>query len=370
VRRDGELTGHIIGAPAYARVAGRVPAPDQVWMVRAIRDASARYAAAGLTGVVEPGLTSEQIAAFCRADAEGALSVRSVLMERINPGTTDVDRERALEAWGRLAGNLDLAAGSLVSLGGVKIVADGGVETNYLREPYAFADDPAAARGKPQVSLENLTAVCRLVARAGRQLGIHCVGDAAIDLVLDAFEAANAETPIAPLRWTLIHMTLADDGQLERARSLGLALAVQQPLIYALGAGWVKYWGDERARRASPMRRYAESGLPVGGGSDSPVTPYEPLLGIWSSVTRATERAGVLGPEWGCTVEQALRMYTRGSAWCSFDEGRRGMLAPGYQADLIVLGADPLTVPVDELPHLPVELTMCGGRITHGHLEG
>jgi predicted amidohydrolase YtcJ len=160
-------------------------------------------------------------------------------------------------------------------------------------------------------------------------------------------------------------MTLAHPEQIERARRLGLALAVQQPLIYALGAGWVKYWGPERARRASPMRLYADSGLPVGGGSDSPVTPYEPLLGIWSSVTRATELAGVLGPEWGCTVEQALRMYTRGSAFCSFDEGRRGRIAPGFLADLTVLAADPLAIPVDDLRDLPVEMTVVGGRIAY-----
>lgn len=363
VRRDGELTGHIIGAPAYLRVTAKAPAPDAAAMVAAIREASTRYAAAGLTGVIEPGLAAEQIAAFRQAEQKEALAVRAVLMQRNVPGITEEDRRRAEAAW---PGPLPASSpDGLIRAGGVKIVADGGVETNYLREPYAFTDDPAAPRGKPQVSPENLTAICRLAARDGRQLGIHCVGDAAIDLVLDAFETVNAETPVAPLRWTLIHMTLADAGQIERARRLGLILAVQQPLIYALGAGWAKYWGAERAGRASPMKLFAGCGLPAGGGSDSPVTPYQPLLGIWSSVTRATEHAGVLGPEYGCTVAQALRMYTRGSAWCSFDEGVRGQIAPGYLADLTVLEADPLAVPVDALRDLAVHLTMAGGEVTY-----
>lgn len=377
VRRDGELTGHVIGGPAHAPIVAKVPQPDEAAMVQAIKEATIRYAAAGLTGVIEPGLTPAQIAAFRRAEAERALAVRAVLMERITPGTTDADRARALasEVLGGNSSSPDLGAGhrtrdsGLARVDGIKIVADGGVETNYLREPYAFADDPTAPRGKPQVSLENLTAVCRQALASGRQLGIHCVGDAAIDLVLDAFEVASAghAGPHSPrsLRWTLIHMTLADEGQLERARRLGLCLTVQQPLIYALGAGWVKYWGEERARRSSPMRRYAESGLPVGGGSDSPVTPYQPLLGIWSSVTRATQLAGTLGPEWGCTVEQALRMYTRGSAYCSFDEGERGQLAPGFLADLTVLGADPLAVPVEEIKDIPMELTIVDGRAVY-----
>lgn len=362
VRRDGRLTGHIIGAPAYTRVAGKVPPPDEARMVAAIRDVSARYAAAGLAGVIEPGLSAEQIAAFRRARAEDALAVRAVLMQRAVPGTTEAERERALTACAALP---KPDGDDFLRVGGIKIVADGGVETNFLREPYAFADDPAAPRGKPQVSPENMAAVCRWAARSGRGLGVHCVGDAAIDLVLDAFEAANRDTPIAPLRWTLIHMTLVDEGQLARARALGLGIAVQQPLIYALGAGWAKYWGPERSGRASPMRMYAGSGLPVGGGSDSPVTPYQPLLGIWSSVTRATEVAGVLGPEWGCTVARALQMYTSGSAWLSFDEERRGRLAPGYLADLTVLAADPLSVPLDGLRDLPVMMTVVGGRVVY-----
>lgn len=366
VRRAGELTGHIIGAPAYGRVAGRVPAPTTDAMVDAIRAVSSRYAAAGLTGVIEPGLAPDQIAAFHHANATGALAVRAVLMQRLTPGTAPDDRARVEQQFRELPSP---DGDGYLRIGGIKIVADGGVETNFLREPYAFADDPAAPRGKPQVSLDNLIAVCRLAAQAGRQLGVHCVGDAAIDLVLDAFEAANAEQPIAPLRWTLIHMTLAHPEQLDRARALGLVLTVQQPLIYALGAGWVKYWGRERAERASPMRVFATCGLPVGGGSDSPVTPYQPLLGIWSSVTRATEFAGVLGPEWGCTVEQALSMYTRGSAACSFDEAHRGQLAPGCLADLIVLGADPLAVSVDEVKDIPVDLTLVGGQVRHGSLE-
>jgi len=141
-----------------------------------------------------------------------------------------------------------------------------------------------------------------------------------------------------------------------------LCIAAQQPLIYALGAGWVRYWGRDRAASASPLSAYAASGLPIGGGSDSPVTPYQPLLGIWSSVTRATQLAGVLGREWAITPAEALAWYTRGSAYLSFDEHRRGSLEPGKLADLVVLGADPLRVSVDEIKDIPVEETVVGGR--------
>jgi predicted amidohydrolase YtcJ len=358
----GELTGHVIGAPAFGRLLALLPRPDEARLVEAIGAASRQLLAAGITGVIEPGLTAEQIAAFRRARSEGALGVRAVLMPSLDPGVTAEAGERAVAAFPELepAGGDDF-----LKIGPVKIVADGGVETNYLREPYAFADDPAAPRGKPRVSAENLAVVCRLAARAGRGVGVHCVGDAAIDLVLDAFAAANAERRIADLRWALIHMTLARPEHVARARALGVALAVQQPLIDALGAGWAKYWGPERAALASPLRAYAESGLVVGAGSDAPVTEFSPWRALWSAATRETAQAGVLGREQAVDAATMLRWYTRGSAYLSFDEGRRGRIAPGMLADLAVVEPDPLRIPAAALRDVRVRLTLVDGRVAY-----
>jgi len=156
-------------------------------------------------------------------------------------------------------------------------------------------------------------------------------------------------------------MTLAHPDQIARARDLRLCIAAQQPLIHALGAGWLKYWGAERAAAASPLDLYARSGLPVGGGSDSPVTRFEPLIGIWSSVTRATELAGVLGPEHAITAAEALRWYTAGSAYLMNAEDEIGALTPGSYADLVVLDADPLAVNPDAIPRIAVEETLLAG---------
>jgi predicted amidohydrolase YtcJ len=100
------------------------------------------------------------------------------------------------------------------------------------------------------------------------------------------------------------------------------------------------------------------SGQPVGGGSDSPVTPYQPLLGIWSSVTRQTNGAGVQGPKWKITPEQALEMYTLGSAYAAFEEHEKGSITPGKLADLVVLDTDPCEVDADAIRVL---LTLVNG---------
>jgi predicted amidohydrolase YtcJ len=359
---NGALTGQVIGAPAFGRLVRLLPEPDEQRLIEAIAVASRQLLAAGITGVIEPGLSRDEIAAYRRAYREGALAVRAVLMPRLDPGITPVSGDRATASYATLE---PVGGDGFLSVGPIKIVADGGVETNFLREPYAHADDPEAPRGKPRVSLENLTAVCRLAARAGRQIGVHCVGDAAIDLVLDAFTAADRETSIANLRWTLIHMTLARPEHIARARDLGLVLAVQQPLIDALGAGWRAYWGPDRAAMASPLRMYAESGLTVGAGSDAPVTEFSPWRALWSAATRGTAQAGVLGPDQSVGPSTMLRWHTSGSAALSFDEASRGCIAPGMLADLVVVTPDPFKVQPDELSSVRVVLTMVNGRIVY-----
>ncbi|MGI8549255.1 MAG: amidohydrolase [Dehalococcoidia bacterium] len=359
---SGRLSGHVIGGPAYSRITRRLPPENDAALLSGVRRAMHLFHAAGLTGVIEPGLTPAEMRAYQELHENGELGIRTVVMPRLAPGTTEEELEQAVAALKALPLRTNFGD-AMLKIGGIKIGADGGVETNYLREPYAYADDPAAPRGKPQVTAENLAAFCTAAAGLGWQVGIHCVGDAAIDLVLDAYEEADRHDSIGARRWTLIHMTLARPEHFERSRKLKLVLAVQQPLIYALGAGWVKYWGQERAAAASPMKAYLESGLPVGGGSDSPVTPYEPLLGIMSSITRATHLAGVLGPEWGISAADALRLYTTGSAYCSFDEKVRGSLEPNKLADLVVLEADPLRVNPTEIADIEVVQTVVGGKV-------
>jgi predicted amidohydrolase YtcJ len=129
--------------------------------------------------------------------------------------------------------------------------------------------------------------------------------------------------------------------------------------------GFVKYWGAERATACEPLRAYLDSGLPVRGGSDSPVTPYQPLLGIWSSVTRETQLAGVQGREWAIPMAAALRWYTQGSAYVAFEEGLKGTLEPGKLADLVALPVDPVQASPTEVRDATVLPTMVGGRIVH-----
>jgi predicted amidohydrolase YtcJ len=360
----GELTGHVVGRPAFARIERLVPPPSRAQEAEAVRAAVKAYHAAGITSVIEPGLQAHELTPFQGLWARGELTVRTTAMLRVFPGTTKAELDRTLDAI-RSAGFATGFGDEWLRLGGIKFTADGGVETSYLREPFAHADDPTAPRGKPHASPENMLAVCRLAAELGWQMGVHCVGDAGIDQVLDAYAAVHASHPLPGRRWTLIHMMRARPEHFPRAKEMGLVITAQQPLMYALGAGFAKYWGPTRTAECEPLRMYLDSGLPVGGGSDSPVTPYPPLLGIWSSVTRETQLAGVQGSEYAIPMADALRWYTRGSAYAAFEEEWKGSLEVGKLADLIALSVDPLQASPAEVRDAKVLLTMVGGRIVH-----
>jgi predicted amidohydrolase YtcJ len=122
-------------------------------------------------------------------------------------------------------------------------------------------------------------------------------------------------------------------------------------------------WGEERMQHASPHRTWLDRGLMVSAGSD--VVPFDPLLGIWSLVTRETRASGVVGPDERVTREEALRMYTRDAAYLTFEEELKGSLELGKLADLVILGGDPLTCATEEISALPVCTTVVGGRVTH-----
>jgi predicted amidohydrolase YtcJ len=358
---DGNLSGHAIGAAA-GQIRARMPAPPQAVLHQVLLQVERAYNAAGITSVIDPGVSIREIDAYRTLAAAGNSTVRASLMWRLNPGYADDTLHAALADLNSAQLSPDLED-EWTRVLAIKLGVDGGVEAGYYREPYLFADDPSNPTGKPYVSQANLEAVCVEAARRGWQVGAHCVGDAAIDSTLQAFEAANAAASIKGRRWTLIHMMYARDDHWARANSLGAIVTAQQPLLYTLADGFRTYIGAERTKDIEPLRMYLErSEQPVGGGSDSPVTPFEPLLGIWSSVTRQTHLAGVQGPEWAITAEDALRMYTLGSAYAAFEEDRKGSIEPGKLADLVVLDHDPRTVEPDAIRAIHVQQTFVNGK--------
>ncbi len=200
--------------------------------------------------------------------------------------------------------------------------------------------------------------------RLGWRVATHAVGDAAIDEVLAAYEAANAEKSIRGRRWTLEHGFIPQEDQFPRMKALDLVISAQDHL-YLAGPSLVNYWGAARAARTTPMRTYLDRGFIVAGGTDSSVVPYPPLWVFYHFVTRDTISGGVLGAKEAITRQEALRVQTINNAYVTFEERTKGSIEPGKLADLVVLPADILTQFAQEIERMQVAMTMVGGTIVY-----
>ncbi len=264
-----------------------------------------------------------------------------------------------------LSGELDLEKfnGPRFSASAIKLIADGSLQgyTGFLSLPYHRHADPdfaGFARYQQQALDEEVAAFhCR-----GFQLAIHGNGDAAIDMVLDAFERAQQRCPASDPRAVVVHAQTARPDQLDRMKALGMT-----PSFFV---AHTFFWGDrhrdqflgpERAARISPLRDALERELPFSIHLDSPVVPMDIGRLLWSAVTRQTRSGQVLGEDQRLSIMQALRAVTIDAAWQSFEEQRLGSLEPGKLADLVLLDRDPLLGP-EQLLNFKVDQLWIGGR--------
>ena len=252
----------------------------------------------------------------------------------------------------------------MARIGGVKILADGslGARTAALHESYS---DDSSTRGMMLHSEEKLEELIVKTHRAGHQLAVHAIGDRAIDVVLTALEKALKKIPRKDHRHRIEHASVLNEKLIRRMKRLGVTASVQPHFV--VSDFWVvDRLGPKRARWVYPFKTLLQEGVPIVGGSDCPVEPISPLLGIWAAVSRESF------PEEQISVEEALRMYTIDAAFASFEEGVKGSIEVGKLADLVVLSDDPRKVPSDEIKDIEVEMTFVGGRMVYedgGYVE-
>ncbi len=203
----------------------------------------------------------------------------------------------------------------------------------------------------------------RIIIESGWRFQVHATRNHSAEQLLPAIEEMNREIPLTSRRIAFAHMEDVTPETIRRIKALGGGITVQDRMIYS-GDQVKQNWPEEVARKAPPVKTMIQMGLPAGGGTDSTrVAPYNPFWSLWWLVTGKTIAGHpIRGPQEDLSRLQALRLYTVGSAWFSFDEGTLGSIEPGKYADLFVLSADYLTVPVDQIKDLVSVLTIVGGK--------
>jgi len=208
--------------------------------------------------------------------------------------------------------------------------------------------------------------ICKWAAERRMSLNIHWHNDRSVGQGLDIFERVNREAPVTGLRWALVHLEDASARTLERMKALGIGWAMQDA-GYFEGEQQLKQKGAEAVRRMPPLNTALKIGVKVGAGTDAHrVASYNPFVALrWMLDGKTVGGTALRGPEETPTREDALRLYTTGSAWFAFDDDKRGSLEVGKLADLAVLSKNYMTVPVEEIGGIESVLTMVGGRIVY-----
>ena len=359
---NGRLNGELVdAAKSLVRLPPTAPRTPQQQLDDRIADYK-KLNEAGLTSIRHPGVSIADYRMLQEMQKRGQLTIRVNALLRPAIGAGGVDPALAASGIKQNEGDAQLR------IGGIKIGVDGGFEGGLMRDLYAAPwDENGTYRGLQTIDTERYIAAVRALNRQDWRVATHAVGDAAIDLVLNAYEKANAERSITGRRWSIEHAFIGRRDQLPRMKALGVAIAAQNHLFLA-GPSLVKYWGPTRAAITTPVKMYLDAQLPVSSGSDAPVVPYPPLWTIYHFVTRDTITGGVLGPDQRVTRQEALRMATINNAWLNMEERTKGSIEPGKFADLVILDEDPLTCPEPRLRDAKVLMTMVGGRVVAGSL--
>ncbi len=355
VMRDaaGRPTG-LLKDNAMLPVARAVPAPGEALLDRQVAAAMRHVAANGVTSVHDMAEGWANLAAYRRAEAAGELITR---IYSVVP----------LADWQRLRD--EVAANGRGSdwlrIGGLKGFMDGslGSHTAAFFEPFTDAPDD---RG---MLINDLADVERWVAgadEAGLHVMVHAIGDRAIRELLDTFAKVEEHHGERDRRFRIEHAQHIHSGDVERFGSQSV-IAAMQP-YHAIDDGrWAeKVIGPERAETTYAFRSLIDSGARVAFGSDWYVAPATPLEGIYAAVTRRTlDGAHPDGwvPAQKIGVEEALRAYTTGAAYASFEEDLKGRLKTGMLADLVLLDRDLTGIPAEEIAETRVLKTIVGGRV-------
>ncbi len=349
--RDGErLTGAISGGQAaIIALFDRLPKPTFAEQVQGTREFFRELNRLGLTGVVDPGgnnLFPPDYEALFDVWRRGELTVRVAYSLNGQTAGDELAELRSLTA--------------LLPMG----FGDDRLHFNGLGEriTYAMNNNP-----EPTVEhKERYYEIVRWAAERGLGVTMHWGPDGTVAHLLEIFERVNRDVPIAPLRWSIAHLNDASESTLQRMSELGVGWTVQDAMYFG-GEDLVRRQGADAALRIPPVVTGHRLGVVIGGGTDAHrVASYNPFTSLqWFLDGRTVAGTPTRGPEETPDRLTALRFYTLGSAWFSFDDDVRGSLETGKLADLAVLSADYLTVPVAEVGNIESVLTVVGGDVVY-----
>jgi predicted amidohydrolase YtcJ len=353
LRRDDGSPSGVLLDNAMDLVRRAIPPPAAREAEETLLRSLQALVASGITSVHDASAGPEVLDAYARLAQRDVLPLRIYAMI---DGQGPWERVEELMRFWR-----ETPAADRLVVRSVKLFADGALGSRgaALFEPY---EDDSGNTGLWLMEPEELSGRIARIAAAGFQPCVHCIGDRACAVTLEAFAAVPRE--VRPRAEHLQVLRTRDVPLLKRSG----AIASMQPSHAVSDGVWAEARlgrGTERQRGAYAWRQALEAGVPLAFGSDFPVESMDPRQGLRAAVARKTAAGTVWMPEQRLTRAEALHAFTAGAAYAEFAESRRGLIREGFDADLTVFARDVMEVHVDELPQVRIEATVVGGSVEH-----
>lgn len=347
---DGVPTGRFYNHRAMNVLRAAIPARSDENMLNDIRDQSIP-ASVGITTFHDVYVHDvNTISAYYSVGSAGEMTVRGSLYPTLeNPGEITY------------ALNLPRYRDDFFRLGGFKLQIDGQIPTAYTYQRHVGEtwDMPA---WDPDLFKETI----RQLHEAEHQVCVHCFGDAAIDLTLDAFEEAMDAYPRSDPRHRIEHYLIPTEEAIQRTRDLGVIASVSSSFIPQAGEAYITTFGEERCERLLPARALLDAGAVVALNSDYPTTYWAaPMMAMSGAMQRLSNMGNPISPEQGITFSEALRAHTLAPAYAGFDEADKGSIEVGKLADFAVWTNDPSAMSAAELAEATIDMTMVGGEVVY-----
>ena len=347
---DGELTGVFYNHRAMDMLRAYAPPIGNDQLQKAILETQKVMAACGVTSFHDNNIRDvEDIQTYQELSQEGKLYLRNDLYLTLE-WPADMDKVAKVKP----------KDSDVTRFAGYKFLIDGQGPTAYCYQPHNGVEYRLPT-WDPQMFKDNV----RTLHDTGLQICVHCIGDAAAGLTLEAFEAAMNANPRPDPRHRIEHAILTVPQSTQKMKDLGVVVSTQPAFIYVFGEGWESLFGAERMERILVTREWIDSGVHVAIGSDAPSTPlYHPQATLAGAMSRFTIKQKTIGSDQVLTFQEALRAHTYEGAYAGHQENIKGTLEAGKFADLVVWPDDPAKMSLGELLQFKtVDMTMVGGKV-------
>jgi predicted amidohydrolase YtcJ len=347
---NGELTGVFYNHRAMDMVRMYAPPINNDQIRQSILETQKVFAACGVTSFHDNNIRDlEDIQAYQELSQEGKLFLRNDLYLTLE-WPSDMDKVAKVQPMDN----------GVTRFAGYKFLIDGQCPTAYTYEAHNGAEWRLPT-WDPQMFKDNV----KKLHDTGLQICVHCIGDAAAGLTLEAYEAAMNANPRSDPRHRIEHAILTVPQSTQKMKDLGVVVSTQPAFIYLFGEGYESYFGAERLKRILVTQEWINAGVHVAIGSDAPSTPlYNPQATLAGAMSRFTIKKKVIGADQVLTFEEALRAHTYEGAYAGHQENIKGTLEAGKYADLVVWPEDPAKLNYGELVKTTtVDMTMVGGKV-------